>query len=117
MWYSLCICRIHQNLVVDLVLVLGAIVEMADRGWKAMKGQEWYPYNYDKNKIMVLPEEPRLVRPGASGVEMCECGRPEVRPRYRKKFSQREMFIEYVRLEWCQYLACGSHSKIITLLE
>lgn len=45
-----------------------------------MADQEWFPYNSDESKIMVLPAKSPLVHRSASGTEVREGGRPKVRP-------------------------------------
>lgn len=49
-----------------------------------MANQDWFPYNYEDCKIMVLPKELPSVRCSESGAKVCEDGCPEIRPKYRE---------------------------------
>lgn len=53
----------------------------------------------------MLPSEPPLVRRSASGTKARKGGGPEVKPRYREKFTSRGLCMEYGRLAWRRYSA------------
>lgn len=85
--------------------------------WEAMAGHDWFRYNFKDDRIMVLPEEPSLIRCSASGVIMREGGRPEIRPKYQEEFANCGISMEYARLVRCLYLAEGTDLKTVFTVE
>lgn len=73
-----------------------------------MANQEWFPYDYECGKIMVIPEEPPLVRRSAGGAEVRDGGRSEIRPKYREEFTHCGMSMDFARPVLRRYLADGT---------
>lgn len=116
-WYALGICPLLRNMVLDPVLALVAIGRLTETHWEAVEDHDWFSYNYEDGKIMLLPEEPPWVRRSVSGFEEREGGRLEIRPKYREEFTHRGMSLEYARLVWRRYYAARTDLKTIATLE
>lgn len=111
--YAVGICRLIQNMAVDPMLALVAIGQLTEIDWKALEDQDWFPFNYDDGKILVLLAESLLVHCCASGAKVLEGGQPEVKPRYQEDFVDHGMSMKYGRLAWRRYLADGFDVKAI----
>lgn len=61
------------------MVAIGRLIEIE---WEAMVDQDRFRYNDENGRIMVFPEERLLVRRSASGAEVREGGRHEIRPMY-----------------------------------
>lgn len=94
----------------DPVLTSAALARLTEINWRAVKNLKRVLYNYDDGMIMVLPAEPLLVCRSASGAEVFEGGRREVRPTYREKVAHCGMFMDYAQLVWRRYLLARTDS-------
>lgn len=97
-WNALGICRLILSLAVDLVLVLVAAGRLTEIGWYALKDQEWFPYSFDKGRVMMLLSKPSLVRCSARDAEVRECKEREVKQKYREKIVIYGMALKYASL-------------------
>lgn len=66
----------------DTVLAVVAVARFTKSDWKAMVDQERFMFYYDERKIMLVSAKPPVVRHSASGAEVRDGGRLEVRTRY-----------------------------------
>lgn len=82
-----------------------------------MEDQEWFPYKYGEEKIMVWLAELPLVRCCASGVEVYEGGQLKAKWSYPEMLAIREMALEYAILAWRRYSADDSDVKAIHTLK
>lgn len=90
---------------------------LAKTDWSAPIDQEWYPYNYAEENIVVSLAELHLVGRSASGTKVREGGSVEVMPKYCRKLAYRGMLVEYVRIAWRRHLAYMIENKLILTLE
>lgn len=65
-----------------------------------MANQDWFPYNYEENKMVRSAAKLPLVRCSTSGAEVLGGRRPEIRPKIGNQFAQHGIFMDYIRLVW-----------------
>lgn len=70
--YEIGIIRVVHNMAVDPVLVVVTVGRLMKIDWIALKSQKRLPYNYAKEKVVLLPEKPPLVWRSTIGVKVRE---------------------------------------------
>lgn len=56
--YALGICLLLRNMAVHPVLALVAVGGLTEADREAMADQNWFPYNYENGKIVLVLEDP-----------------------------------------------------------
>lgn len=83
----------------------------------ALEDQEWLPYNFTEEKIVMLPSKLFSVRHSVHVAKARERGYTEAMSSCRKGLTHQDISIDYVRLVWRQYLAVATDIQIFLILE